>query len=113
MFAEHLSEPIFYLFVAVLINMVIAFGLYKFINVTAVNKSLQTWLKKGIEDGDDQLHLKDIAATLMIVFGCMFLWLLIDVVLGSLIFNNDKLALIFSVAGISGSLFGVGNLLKK
>jgi hypothetical protein len=111
--ADKVTEPIFYAIIAMLINLLISYGIYKFINVAAVNKALQQWLKQGIEDSDDQLHLRDIAGTVMILFGALFLWLLLDIILGSLIFNNDKFALIFSVAGISGSLLGVGNLLKK
>lgn len=108
-----LAEQGYYTIVALCINFVISFGFYRLVDNLSKNPKFRDYIKGGIEDGDGVLHFKDMIGSMMMFFGIMFFWLALDIILGSLIFDSDKLTIISAVFMMGGSLFGVGKFVKK
>lgn len=108
-----LLESIYYVSVALIINFVIAYMLITFVRKLSTSEKFRAWIKQGIEDADEKLNSKDLIGSLMMVIGAGFFWLLFDIILGSLIFDADKTAIMSAVFMMGGSLMGVGKFVKK
>ena len=111
--SKTLAEQVYYAIIALCLNFVISWAFYRFIENLSKNPKFRDYVKGGVEDGDGVLHFRDMIGTTMMFFGIMFFWLTFDIILGSLIFDNDKITIISAVFMMGGSLFGIGKFVKK
>lgn len=106
------AEGIFFFAVALCMNWCICFVVYKITINLEKNKDFRNWIKDGIEDGDKVFNFKDMVATIMMCFGTLFFWLVLDMFFGTLIFKSEHMQQIFAASSIGASLLGVGGYIK-
>lgn len=106
------GEPIFFFVVALMMNWAICFIAYKIISYLEKSPAFREWAREGVEDGDDTLNFKDMVGVVMMGFGIMFFWLVLDMFLGSLIFKSEHMTQIFAASSMGASLLGVGGYIK-
>lgn len=106
------GESFFFFLVALMMNWAICYVAYKIIYYLEKNESFRNWMKDGAEDGDKVFNFKDMIGIVLMGFGIMFLWLVLDMYLGSLIFKSEHMTQIFAAASMGASLLGVGGYVK-